>query len=278
MAAFDQETLTSMPALPSFFDVAPVAKALANGLVILTPNQRLASRISSAYAIYCADNGHKVVAAPRILSYDNWLQASWQQLLYRADPVAAAADLLSADQELLVWQDVVANTEEGQRLLRPQDTAKQLKSAYAALADWGLDYRDATVAGYFSGEDDQLVKHWFAEFDGLCSRREWMSAAHLPAHLEAAYNAGRLDLIGDIALVGFEELSPQQTRLLEVAGNQITLPASRGAASSRVQTVGGDSVEQEAEVAAAWARAYLRDKPSARVAVVFRELAQKREP
>ena len=139
--------ITVMTRLISLFDVHPLLEALSSGQLILTPNQRLASRIRSAYAIHCEQHGGaKVVLSPRLYSLSSWVDQCWQQLLISADPAALAVKPLTASQELALWEQVVVTSDLGAALLRPTTTATQIAAAYRTLVDWRLSLDDKTQA------------------------------------------------------------------------------------------------------------------------------------
>ncbi len=66
-----------MPQLISLFDVQPIMGSLASGQLILTPNQRLASRIRAAYAIACSEQDQQVVETPAVYSLSHWIDRCW---------------------------------------------------------------------------------------------------------------------------------------------------------------------------------------------------------
>ena len=266
--------MTSTPV--TFFDVEPIAEALANGLLLLTPNQRLASRISNAYAVFCAKNGHKVVVAPAIKSLEHWLDECWELLLLKADPAVLSKSLLTPEQELCLWQRVVADSESGAGLLRPANTASQLRSAYNALHEWQLDYDDAAIANHFSGEDDQIVRDWFKAFDQYCDQGDYLPAIRKTSLVIDALTDGRLAGVEQFSLYGFEDLSPRVKALLSVVGEEQAMSFS-SATKSSVTVVACESAEQEAQAAAAWARQIVRENNQARIAVVIPDLAQDRQ-
>ena len=264
----------------TFFDVEPIAQQLANGLLLLTPNQRLASRISNAYAVFCAKNGHKVVVAPAVQSLEHWLDQCWEQLLCSADQQILSKRLMSPEQELCIWQQVVAESDAGSTLLRPANTAVQLRTAYNTLHEWAVDYRDSDIENHFSGQDDQIVLQWFIDFDSRCEQQELLPQAQKKYYLQQAFADGRLASVEDYALFGFEDLSPALQSLLAVVGvaTELNLPTAKktSAKKSTVSVVACDALEQEAQAAAAWARQLLRDNADARIAIVIADLAQDR--
>ena len=92
-----------MSSLISLFDVRPLWEPLTSGQLILTPNQRLASRIRSAFAIASAEAGNNVVFTPAVYSINQWIEQCWLDLLMNADPRATSVTVLSANQEQALW-------------------------------------------------------------------------------------------------------------------------------------------------------------------------------
>lgn len=270
-------TMTPM----TFFNVEPIAQQLANGLLLLTPNQRLASRISNAYAVFCAKNGHKVVVAPYVQSLEHWLDSCWEQLLCNADQQVLAKRLMTPEQELCLWQQVIADSDAGATLLRPASTAGQLRTAYNTLHEWGIDYRDSDISNHFSGQDDQIVQQWFVEFDSRCQQESLIAQAQKTHYLQQAFADRRLATVENYALYGFEDLSPALQSVLAVAGVEVKLNLTSTAKKSpskksQVRVVACDALEQEAQAAAAWARQLLRVNADSRIAIVIPDLAQDR--
>lgn len=280
-----------MPRLISLFDVAPIMANLAAGQLILTPNQRLASRISTAYAIACQQQGQAVVVAPEVYSLDVWIQSQWQQLLQQGDAIARGA-VLGSTQELILWEQLVSASERGASLLRPAETARQAASAYQLLMQWrvlrkidplqpSLLAPDLAIAGqpletlFHNDEDASCLLEWARGFEQQCADNHWIATAHLAGYCQAAFAEGRLDSPGTILGIGFEDLAPLHRQLLASAGEFSVV--GEAAAAAEVQVVECESSNQELLAAAVWAKQQLKYDTDAVVAVVIPDLTKQRE-
>lgn len=280
-----------MPRLIPLFDVTPIMANLAAGQLILTPNQRLASRISTAYAIACQQAGEAVVAAPQVYSLDVWIHSQWQQLLQQGDALASGS-VLSNTQESLLWEQIISASERGALLLRPTETARQAASAYQLLIQWQVLRKTAptepsvlaaelVIAGqkldalFQNDEDANYLLTWVRAFEQQCANKHWIANAHLAGYCKNAFAEGRLVSPGAILGIGFEDIAPLHQQLLDSAG-EFTLFEDSAAAAS-VQVVECETSKQELLAAAIWAKQQLKNTPGAVVAVVIPDLTNQRQ-
>ena len=265
-----------MPQQLSFFDVKPIWQPLAAGRLILTPNQRLASRIRSAYAIACADITTPVVDAPAVYSISQWIDRCWQQLLINADPLALTAKPLSATQEQALWEQIVTTSDRGAALLRPSATAQQAASAYRTLIDWRQPLNDQTLRDQFiADEDSSVLLEWVDQFEQRCGNNDWLPSAKITERVISAFQTGVLATEESILTIGFEDMTPLNQHLLECAGGYCHYHSETQAAS--VTVVDCESAQQELLAAAVWAKQTLKNQPAARIAIVIPELVQQRQ-
>lgn len=280
-----------MPRLIPLFDVTPIMANLAAGQLILTPNQRLASRISTAYAIACQQADQAVVAAPEVYSLDVWVQSLWQQLLQQGDSLANGT-VLGNVQELLLWEQLVSESERGALLLRPAETARQAASAYQLLIQWQVLRKaspaqpsvlsaETSIAGQGLGtlfrndEDASCLLEWARSFEQKCAENDWIASAHLAGYCHNAFAEGRLVSPGAILGIGFEDLAPLHQQLLASAGEFTRHDDSATAAS--VKVIECESSKQELLAAAVWAKQQLKNDADAVVAVVIPDLTNQRQ-
>ncbi len=270
-----------MPRLISLFDVQPIMGALAAGQLILTPNQRLASRIRTAYAITCSEQGQKVVETPAVYSLTQWVDRCWQRLLINAQPLAMQLKPLSSNQEQALWEQIVASSDLGTVLLRPSATAQQAASAYRSLVEWRqpLASDDASAQALrdmFAADDDSAaLLEWIDQFEARCSAEGWLPSVRRAERVLAAFNTGMLAPEGALLGIGFEEIPPLQQALLDSAGTFVHYDDGRQAGS--VAVVECDSAKQELLAAAVWAKQVLKNDPAANVALVIPDLTQQRQ-
>lgn len=262
-----------MPPSVSLFDVEPILDTLQARSLVITSNQRLATRISNAYVMACASGA--VVETPRVYSLTNWIDRQWQALLAGAFAPALERRLLEPHQELHLWETIVADTPLGQALLRPQATAAHAAAAYRLMVEWQLDPLDESVQSYFSSsEDGQTWLHWARQFDHCCEARQLLAPARMVELLIQGYRQGYLEAESDICLVGFLDQPPLYQTLLDVAGEvRVYQPPQSAAAINRVHC---DSSVREWQAAAVWAKQVLKNDPAATVAIVVPDLNQNR--
>lgn len=265
-----------MPQALSFFDVKPIWQSLVSGQLILTPNQRLASRIRSAYAIACAEINTPVVEAPEVYSISQWLDRCWQQLLINADPLALAVKPLSPTQEQALWEQVVTTSDLGAALLRPSATAQQAASAYRTLIDWRQSLSEQSLRDQFlADEDSSVLLGWIDQFEQCCDNNHWLPSAKITERVITAFQQGNLSPPQTILAVGFEDITPLNQQLLTCAGGYSHYQPE--ACTDSVNVVECDNSQQELLAAAVWAKQTLKNQPDARVAIVIPDLAQQRQ-
>jgi probable DNA repair protein len=260
----------------SLFDVRPILSQLTNGHLILTPNQRLASRINKAYALYAKQNNERVVITPEVYSFNHWIDRCWKRLLIQAYPSAISPKPLSSNQELYVWENLLSKSDLGAALLRPSATAKVVASAYQLLIDWQQDLtNDALCEMFLADQDSSVLLEWIKQFDQLCSDNQWLPQARIAeivlSAIEESVLPGSVEILG----IGFEDMTPLQTLLVNKAGQfkHYSSPNSAG----KVSVVECDSFNQEISAAAVWSKQILKNDPSATVAIVVPELSQQRQ-
>lgn len=264
-----------MSSLISLFDVRPLWEPLINGQLILTPNQRLASRIRSAFAIASGEAGDNVVFTPAVYSLNQWIDQCWLDLLMNADALATDVMVLSTNQEQALWEKIVADSSYGSALLRPSATAQQAIAAFKTLIDWRQDVRSAALkTTLLADEDSAALMNWINQFIDLCDNNRWLASVQIPERLISAFQQGSLNHCGEILGVGFEDIAPLHQALLNAAGN-FTHECHQHA-QGEVSTVVCDSPEQELQAAAVWAKQMIKNDPAATVAIVVPGLTVQR--
>jgi ATP-dependent helicase/nuclease subunit B len=200
--------------MPTFFYVQFIARDLAEGKLLICSNQRLSSRLLSAFTHYWQQRGQSVVDAPRVYSLESWLQHAWNALLLEAHPLAVSHTVLTKPQEQLLWEQIVLDS--GLPLLRPAATAQQAASAYKTLVQWRQNIHDSQVRALFlNDEDSSTFLSWAEEFDRRCSSDGYIPPVKIAEYLLTLYESGEIDRQEPFLLVGFESLSPLETALLQ---------------------------------------------------------------
>lgn len=262
----------SPPNSTLLFDPAVIAPELARGAVVLTPNRRLASRIRAAIAAHAA-----VAPAAAVYAIADWIEQLWQQMQFRADPLAAGVWVLDPAQELLLWEQAVRAGDVP--LLRPGQAALQAHSAFRTLALWRqLPLSDELRRECEAQPDSAMFLQWLDRFVSRCNESKAISAAERDRRVVAAAreNASQqsLQLPSKIVRVGFDDLPPLYAELLQAVpdNSAIELPSR----NKNSVCVGFDSLETQLQAAALWAQRELQKNPAGPVAIVVPDLNQQR--
>ena len=265
-----------MTAPASFFSIAAIADALQSNALVITANQRLASRLLTAYALDCRRQGIAVAETPMIMSLEQWQQGLWHQALIEALPAALDWRPLSADEELLVWQQVIAESAQADGLLNLSATARQLQSAWQTLGLWQVDTQSQHWRALCAANPDtQAFAEWAGAFADYCRQGGRISRVEMTALLCEWLKQGRLKPPARLVTVGFDLLPPLHEQLLASAGQwQPFLP--QGTPRSAGSLVLEDA-EQELYAALAWAKMTLQDRPESTIAVVVPDLASRQQ-
>lgn len=257
-----------MPETTLLFDPAVIEPARARGAIVLTPNRRLASRIRSALAA-----AQPVAPAAPVFAISDWIEQLWQQMLLRADPLAAGVCVLDPAQELLLWEQAVRAGE--LPLLRPGQAAVQAQSAYRTLALWRqLPLSEAVRNECAAQPDCAMFLQWLDRFVSSCTQRQLIASAERDRRVVEAVRAGRVQLPSAIASIGFDDLSPLYAELFSAVAEHsaLSLPERR----QRAVCAGFASLEAQLQAAACWAQRELEKNPAGPIAIVVPDLNQQR--
>ncbi|MDQ6759144.1 MAG: PD-(D/E)XK nuclease family protein [Acidobacteriota bacterium] len=209
--------------------------------------------------------GKSVWKSPDILPWGAFLNRLWREWLVSADSPGLL--LLSPDQELTVWEQVVRESPEGQDLLRIPETAAKVMEAWHLLHAYCLPLR----AGQFGASQDcAAFANWAREFERRLEKSGWLEPARLPDVLAELLRSAKVRAPQHIVLAGFDEFTPQQKAFLDVIGGtrEFSLPSVDAAC---VTLALRDSAD-ELRTAAAWARDHLERNPEAQIGVILPNL------
>lgn len=266
-----------MPRQISLFDVRPILGLLDQGEFFVTPNQRLASRISTAYAIYHNQaNNIQVLEPPNVHSIQGWIDRCWRDLLCTAFSPALKHTVLSSNQEQVVWERIVAESSLGQALLRPSATAAQAAAAYRTLLEWGQDLSSTALQAQFNeGQDSAVFLSWVNQFEFICKEQSWITGVHRTQIIIDAFDSGYFQSLTLIYGVAFESIAPLYSRLLNSAGEfrRVDTPTSHAS----VNIIACETEKAEIAAAAIWAKKILEGDKTARVAIVIPDLVRQRQ-
>lgn len=230
--------------------------------LVLTANRRLANALLKAYAEDQAARGLEAWASPQILPLQAWLTHCWDQGQSRG--LLPALLLLTAEQELRLWEQIIRESNLHDTLLNIAQTAKSASSAWHLLQNWRLDPWDENGAGaqHPLTEDAKTFRELARTFLTLCEREHYVDSARAHAFIIEACKTGVLPLPAKIVFTGFDEFSPSHEVLIaalrqysQVEITETLLPNKNAASSISVQSYA--DTEQELLAMAGWAQRLL---------------------
>lgn len=260
-------------------DWLPVAlgAALADGAVAVTPNERIARAVRSAYDRGLILGGATAWETPVVASWQVWLQSLWEAAVV-GGAVPRPPMLLSAWQAGGVWREAVVRSSTPAGLLHPRQAAQLAQQAWDLFHDWRAT--DGESLGGFPrvalNEDATAFFGWARQFERRCREQHWIDRGRLAPELAGLAARGGLTLPRAIRLVGFVELTPAQDRLVEtLRAAGVEVGADRLVTAADPQAIRAEPARDEIEelfAAAGWARIQAGRMPGARVAVVVPRL------
>jgi ATP-dependent helicase/nuclease subunit B len=232
-----------------------------SGATVVTPSPLLAAAILKQYAGRQLARERKSWQQPAVLSLSAWFQQTWA--LARRREGSRVPVLLTAAQERLLWQNVIQQS--GTKVLDTASTARAAAAALRTVVEWQIPLDDAA---WNEHEDALALQRWTRETEAACAEHGWLLGTGVWERM--ADWLGKYALRGPVVFAGFGAPPPVLRSLasnLSNIGFQVTF-AEPVRLKSEVASVCCESVDDELELAARWARARLEETPAATVAVL----------
>ena len=250
----------------SFYDVRPLAGALEAGLPILTPNHRLARRIRESWAMHLYEQGRPCSETPQVYALEHWLQNCYEERLLAGELLPR---LVTPQQALELWQQVIEAHPDSSGLLRPRGAAQLAVDAYHNLLLWQVDWRAEPHASEFRLDADaRLFTEWADAFE---QRLQSSNLALLETLIPQL--AGQKSY-SSILLVEFGEVAPLHREYLQGQCKEL-LQHRNILEDAGLELQACENPEQELEQAAAWARELYEREPGHRIAILLPDLQQR---
>lgn len=236
-----------------------LARGLAERVVVLTPNRRLAQALEADFDRAQVAAGHASWEAPVIDAFEAWLKKTYEDATYTVEG-SELPGLLSAAAEQLLWEDAVRSSPWRAKVLSVPATAALAAQAWMLAHDWGF----AGVLDVWPGnEDSEAFAAWRTHYRRRTEQGHLVDAARLPALVATLLAERRIPAPAAIVLYGFDVTTVAHADFAAAcarAGIEVSWcqPPRVSGTATRVEL---DSPRHELELAARWARARLEAKP-----------------
>ena len=253
---------------------AEIIDALNRGATVVTANKRLAGVTLQIFEKANIDKGLEVWPTPKILPWSVWLQNTWEEAVL-SGVLSAPKLLLTQQQELYIWKDIITEAFVDNPLQQVSGTARQAQQAWQLVQAWQVKLDTAT---FNYNSDSAAFKQWASTFELFCRDKNCLSMARLINKLQSCAQQGKLTVPDELVLFGFDELAPQQQFFLQTlveSGCTVSWLQLAGL-QSQTAAVGCSDVRHEAETAARWVRQCIDENPEATIGIVVPELQSQR--
>ncbi|BCL74996.1 hypothetical protein JHS3_07320 [Jeongeupia sp. HS-3] len=254
-----------MPELASLPTIS-LADIAAPNAVLLTVNNRLARRLTTAFAADVASAGLSVAEVPQILPVSAWLNQLTDALAFTAALPQFALDPFAAK---VLWTDVIV-AEEGERgLMNVGQAAALAQDADKLVADWRVQ-----VDEHDENDEYKRFLRWQARYHQQLGRLDADDDVRRSAQIIAAIESGELPVPDTLVLAGFREVSPRLAALFAAltARGTVLLQLADDASRGDVQRYPAADRSAEWRAAAAWAVERLSENPHRHYAILAPKL------
>ena len=247
-----------------------IVEALEQGSVVVTGNERAARTIRRRWDRRNRNLGLANWSPAAVMSWNTWLADMWNRLLIEGH---VSAMVLNRSQEHVVWRTILDADDELTSLRSVDTLATMAAEAWRLICSYNGRLKLQAAIG---NSDTRSFQRWARTFERLCQAEGFVAHAQLEETLRETVESGiaRGVIFGPITdrvvLVGFDQMTPSQNRLVEalhstgvqVVELQLALPVQR-----RLLMEAADA-QEELFLAARWVRRFLEENAGATVAVI----------
>ncbi len=259
----------------SYLPESELWTVLEQGATLTTVNRRLSRGLQERFAEQQQAKGNQVWETPDVLPWGSWLLRCLQQASY-LHPGVKELQILNADQELTLWEEIIAGSEQARGMLYLKEAARLAREGWILFQHWKLQEHDDPWL--WSGPDQQAFRQWSQDFLELVQDRGWLEEARQLEHAASVLESGCLPCPEELILAGFEQISPLQEEFLELLRSkdcQVQF-LEFAALQSQVRSTALADREQEMRCAARWARGHLESCAQQRIGIIVPDLYQVR--
>ena len=254
---------------------AELISLLNSGSTVMTPNRRLALHLKREFDAMQLAAGHSVWPTPDILPWTAWLERTYEDALH-CEFGGDIPLLLSATQELALWEEAIRGSDLAETLLSPAPAAAQCREAWKLVHGWRLQVR---LRNTESSNDAKAFVDWAGRYERGCARGPYSDAARLADVVASLIKHVSITKSATLVVYGFDIITSQQREcMVALADAGISVrelhPQKQ---KGRAMRIGFMSAREEIQACARWARIRLENDPAARIGIVVPDLAQRRE-
>lgn len=189
---------------------------------ILVPTRSLANTLNEQVAASYIEQGRMVWEAPNILIWRDYIKQLWALNKRRFTQHLGAKHLISSQQSLLLWTQIIDSTrreEQALTLLNVQQTARAVQRSWILMHDWRISIE--SIEQDHDADSVQFVE-WLNAYQALLNKRGLFDE---PLLLDALCNQQiELDFpYHELTFYAFDLINTAQKNINQRAQNQVEI-------------------------------------------------------
>lgn len=239
-----------------------LTETLGNDATIVTSSRRLARELRAAFNCQQIARGRKAWNTPQIFSLNRWTASMIESSTSTSQPSP-----IDTNGSTILWERSVRKHYDAP-LAGPRSFLRQARTAWQRLNEWNVPLSE--LFGEARSVDERAFARAAQTYNDTLGRNGWLDSAQVIAAVVELIHSGSVVVPRQIVYAGFDRITPQTERLFEAikAGGGRVAPAPLRDAARTSTCSSHPNVDGELRAAGAWARARLREKPDARIAIV----------
>ncbi|MEH6529185.1 MAG: PD-(D/E)XK nuclease family protein [Porticoccus sp.] len=257
------------------FDIATLKNDIEAGALILTSNNRLATKIRQAWGQYQQESGSASWPQPSIHAIEHWIDEDWQRCCDAGVEPAVLGTIITPQVERLLWEQVIEEDVEKPDHLLPMSFAGLARNGYAIIQRWQIP----TIR---LQQEAPLLWRWSKAFQAKLNKHRLVTSADRAITVLKGYKAGALPQKNKTLMIGFDSIPPLYQSLISTASETMEVHSIEkyGTPSLKsehqAEQVAFHDEHQEIMAAAAWAQEHQQADNDCRIGIVIPELARMR--
>lgn len=256
---------------------------LRDGATLITATPRLSREIVQTYNQNQLQNGLKSWNTPDVLPYPSWIERTWKHLRAGSGNRQAGLDaVLNPSQSRQLWKkiihrDIQSHGGDTEHLWNINATVRSAMEAWRICQQWNIEYSDF---GDFCLTDHRSFSRWAREYQSYSHKRQWLDPYQLPGHIVIRIKQGMQPDLPHLVWVGFDNLNPDQERLIEclrTSGIRVSISKPGSQPAPEQKFLEFESGRDQWLAAAQWAKRMLARDPEHRIAIVAPDLVRSRQ-
>ncbi len=258
----------------SLFNITQYEERINSGALILTPNRRIRAKMLESYSATMRSQGHTSWSTPNVHSLEGWVRQSYEQAIHLNHEMTQGHSILTADQEVSVWERVVQNAQDGAGILNYRAAAEQAAKAYKSLCMWRVSPEPELFTETVATE---AFAQWTQTFESICRNLGVTPLAKIPSVVLQAFSDNTLDKLEEVLLVGFDDVPPVYRDIFNACADTVTEQQIDPVNNGRAALVPATDEHDEIKLAAKWAQSMSVRDPKAAIGIIVPDLGQRRD-